>query len=150
MEALTAAFNAMHPEIQIVLLTFSNRIGIHRLSEQPGETAHTVQYVHMGNMEGDGGIFEGHDLQGAISNSDIGTAPSSTIGGTGLSGVATTMPLSIASDFLSLACPIGACKESAVAALSSLFDPVYSAESVGPGAGFDRNSFETAAVPQVR
>ena len=68
-EGLSAAIMLMHPDIQIVILTFSHRIGIHKLvmtgmdegegeEETTDECGANVEYVSFANDGGRGEVFD--------------------------------------------------------------------------------------------
>ena len=113
-EGITAAVAELHPDIQVVLLSYSNRIGIHNLSDKIG--IHTVQYIHMATLDGQGKIFEGNEMQDLIDNDN---ASSNT---TGIQDVAITVPLSDVISFRSAAKRLGDCRQTLEMAISSIFD----------------------------
>lgn len=106
-ESLTEAIKALHPDVHIVLLTFSHRIGIHRFSHTSRRPM--VQYVHVATQEGRGTIVEGREL--AQLHSD--QVPMR---------VKAAMPIAAAVSFRDAAVRVGSCREAALGAVSALFD----------------------------
>jgi len=107
-EGLTVTLQELHPDIQVVLMSYSNRIGIYRLSDEIGVP--TVQYIHMATSNGQGKVFEGRDLQDL--NED----------GEGIQNVEVTTPLSNVISFKKAAKRLGDCRQTLEMAISSIFD----------------------------
>eukprot|EP00602_Paraphysomonas_sp_CaronLab_P007624 CAMPEP_0185022862 /NCGR_PEP_ID=MMETSP1103-20130426/5561_1 /TAXON_ID=36769 /ORGANISM="Paraphysomonas bandaiensis, Strain Caron Lab Isolate" /LENGTH=924 /DNA_ID=CAMNT_0027555133 /DNA_START=35 /DNA_END=2806 /DNA_ORIENTATION=- len=112
-EALTEVSKCLHPDVEVVLLTFSNRIGLYRLRGSKG--AACVQYVHF-TTEHSGSTI-------ALDGQD-GTIPS-VAGGT----ACPLLPMEEAALFADVSLPIGECRENFQTALSSLHDASPSASS---------------------
>jgi len=110
-EGLSATIGELHPDIQVVLLSYSNRIGIHYLSDEVGVP--TVQYVHMATSGGQGKIFEGNEMPDLLDTDNNGE---------GIQDVTITVPLSDIISFKSVAKRIGDCRQTLEMAIASIFD----------------------------
>lgn len=144
-ESLTTALQSMHPDIQVVLLTFSNRIGVYRFCSLPMSVcpapvlpAYTsrkkrfhscsVQHVHMTPGGGTGPAFEGQEWRDVLRHQPDPC------------DVATAIPLSTLADFLSVARPVGLIREALLTAVAGLGDAVQTASA---------SSIGRSAIPQV-
>lgn len=106
-ECLTKVVEDMHPEVKVVFLSYSSRLGVHRLGESqfraPGSSAE-VQYVQLAGDDGKGPPIYGNPS--AMRNN----------GG----AVAAVCPVGVVADFLSTAKAIGDCTEDLQKALSDM------------------------------
>lgn len=106
-ECLTKVVEDMHPDVKVVLLSYSSRLGVHRIGENqfraPGSSAE-VQYVQLAGDDGKGRPIHGNS-SAMINN-----------GG----AVAAVCPVGVVADFLSTAKAVGDCTEDLQRALSDM------------------------------
>lgn len=112
-DALTAALSILHSDIKIVLMTFSNRIGIFRFSKRGDKQHVCIQYVHFGVkidnnlvvLDGNDSIDQQEEIRPLLNIEDIG-------------------------DFLDVAVSMNLCRQSVEEALSYLLDASPSSSEV--------------------
>lgn len=109
-EGLTATMEELHPDIQVILMSYSNRIGIYRLSDEIGLP--TVQYIHMATSNGQGNVFEGRELQDLVGDEND----------EGIQNVEVITPLSNVISFKKAAKRLGDCRRTLEMAISSILD----------------------------
>ena len=111
-ESLTNAVTLMHSDVQIVLLTFSHRIGIYHLSDgkqtQSSSTSSSsaaaadefspVEYIHLAPNDGNGPSYESYRQE------ELDAAPLS------FENVAPQCPLAEKKGFLKTAASLGSCR----------------------------------------
>jgi hypothetical protein len=113
-ESLNRVVEDMHPDVKVVLLSYSNRVGVHRLGDNksPQRVAGAVSEVQYVQLAGDDG--RGAPLHRNQSAMPSGGSSSSS------SAIAAVCPIGVVADFLSTAKSIGDCREDLQAALSDL------------------------------
>lgn len=167
-DGISVALKSMHQDMHVLLLSFSNRIGIYSVrnclveisntkctshsldefSSSIGPDIPTVQYVHFGYddvggtnslQSGSASIFEGHDAHEVVTGSGLPWV--SLDDKDGLHGVVSpTVPLSEVSDFMNAICRVGDKRDALLTALQALYEGDPSMTSV---------DLTTSSVPQV-
>jgi hypothetical protein len=113
-DGITSTVNQLHPDIQVVLLTYSSRIGVYKVGPNT-----SVQYIHMATNNGAKDIFEGRDCNNFTNcndnnnsnNNNSNNSDNSNTNTTNISNISITCPLSYIANFRDVAMDIKTCRE---------------------------------------
>jgi hypothetical protein len=157
-EAVTVTVRSLHPDIRVLLMSFSHRIGIYkfggtgndpkgcRSDQEPVRVCHhAVQYIHFTTvnhfvLDGLDYYDSKHSDRGVDSNNDNRVSP--------------LLPIAAVTDFFDCIVRVGDYRDEICRALSSLYDSfsstsVNSAYRVGAPETETSNDYRSSPIPQM-